>query len=232
MSGLGFIPSEFRLIQGGGTLETIFLCDDALVPPIIPDGSLFLAKANGSIEDFLQLFVIFDDSFRNIKVNFVLLALGANDITKKEKQLNFNIKTQTLDFHNERKRSNRLVSQSFNTLCETLAELHCAKQIVSFDVMSRESSGYHNAAVEYVNSRVVRADDCHKHLNSWKIFQRDHRRKKTGKNENFPIMAERFDVDGTVTGELRQFLVDVALLALESDEESLAIGGMYVRRKF
>ena len=131
MSTLGFIPSEFERFQGEGEIETIFLCERRLVPAEIPKGTLFLAKETGSIEDFLQLFVVFDKSFESAQVNYVAFGLGSNDISKDEKQLNFNVKTNVYDFHSDRKRSNRLVSQSMNTLCESLAEFKNSKQISS-----------------------------------------------------------------------------------------------------
>ena len=231
MSVLGFIPSEFEQFQGEGDLETIFLCEKRLVPAEIPKGTLFLAKEAGSIQDFLQLFVIFDESFKAARVNYIVFALGSNDISKNEKQLSFNVKTNVYDFHNDRNRSNRLVSQAMNTLCETLAEFENAKQLISFDPMSRESSGFHNAAVHYVNRRMTRASEKHKHYNTWKRFQRDVHRRKKGKRENFPLSNERFVDERDLKSSEVDILVKAALLALDSDGD-LECDGARFNRKF
>ena len=230
MSTLGFIPSEFEQFQGEGEVETIFLCERRLVPTEVPKGTLFLAKDAGSIEDFLQLFVIFDKSFESAQVNYVVFGLGSNDISKDEKQLNFNIKTNVYDFHSDRKRSNRLVSQSMNTLCESLAEFERSKLIISFDALSKKSSGFHNSAVEYVNRRMSKASEKHRHYNTWKRYQRNLHRKKE-KLECFPISKEQF-VDGhDLKSDEIDNLVKAALMALNS-EEHLMFDDVRFTRKF
>ena len=232
MNEFGFIPAEFKIIRGEGDLKTIFISESALVPSVIPEGAIFLAKEKGTIEDFVQLFTFFDESFEQASADIVIFCLGTNDVSKTEKQLEFNSVTNTLDFHTTRKRSNRLVSQAFNTLCDTLSKLKNTKNIISFDIMSKSSSGFHNGAVEFVNRRVERASEQHKHLNTWKRYQRDHRRKKKDKAENFPLNDERFDADGGLKDEERQILVTAALRALDSDDDSICVGDAHFRRKF
>ena len=117
----GFIPSEFEVIEGEGELKTVLLCDRRNVPNEIPENATFVAKEKGSIADFVELFMVFEESF-NFTANFGVLGLGTWDLSKKEKELNNNHKTGFLDYEFVPRYSQVMVTDSLNYFCADLAK--------------------------------------------------------------------------------------------------------------
>ena len=230
---VGFVPIEFARFQGEGNVETVFLCDRSMVPETIPDNSLFLAKENAKFQDFTQLMCFFDDSFKEENLNVVVFCLGCNDVSHADKQLNFNAKLQTLDFHTTKNSRMPYVEQCFTSLVETIVEFKNVTKVVTFDIMSRESSGHHNAGVEYLNRRVTKISDKHSHFHTWKRYQRDFRKKarKEKITINFPLNGDRFEDDGSLKNEEKQILTTAALSAMTCDGD-LLVGDARFARKF
>ena len=195
-----------------------------------PNNSIFIVKERATIEDFTQLLLLFGDSFGSAEADFVVLALGTWDITSKDKHLILNRKTNQFDYHFVQKYSKNVVTASLDTLCGMIRELPGARHIVSFDPLSLESSGYHNATVEFVSKRVGKVDKNHSHLTSWKRFQRDWR-KKRNKSENFPLIAERFQREGELVEEEKALLVGAALQAIRDADDPVVFEGCFFKRK-
>ena len=227
---VGFLPREFRLSKEGDTAETIFFCETSSVPEIRPNNSIFISKERATIEDFSQLLLLFGESFDDAEVDFVILNLGTWDISAREKQLVWNRKTNQFDYHFAQKYSKNVVTASLNNLCEMVRELPEAKKIISFDPLSLETSGFHNATIEFINKRVVKIDEGHSHLTSWKRFQRDWR-KKRDKAENFPLIAERFQREGELVEEEKALLVGAALQAIRDADDPVVFEGCFFKRK-
>ena len=230
---MGFIPSEFQRVQGDGEIKTIFFCDSNMVPNSVPDNTLFVSKEKAQIHEFTQLITFFDDSFTDSRLNFVVFCLGSSDISHADKQLVFNDKLQSLDYHVTKNREFRYVSQCFNVLLSSIVELKTVDKLISFDVMSRSSSGFHNAGVEFINRRVEKVNDVHAHYNTWKRYQQDMRKRKDKETKNFPIRSELFDdVDnGILKSDEKDKLAAAAVDAL-SNEGNLVIRDATFLRKF
>ena len=60
---LGKIPSEFSKAYGDGKTETVFLCDEELVPDSVPDHALFVSTKGATLNSYIQLFLLYDDVF-------------------------------------------------------------------------------------------------------------------------------------------------------------------------
>ena len=103
---------------------------------------------------------------------------------------------------------------------------------VSFDPMSRDSSGHHNAAIDYINRRLAKVNEKHRHYNTWRRFHRGrlNRRDKSAKC-HFPLFHFRFADDGDLKPEEKDILVSAAMMALVSDDD-LSVGDACFTRKF
>ena len=235
---VGFIPREFEQFPGEGDIETVFLCDKDLVPDDIPAKCLFLAKEKAQFHDFTQLFEFFGESFDDRQLSVIVFCLGSNDISHYDKQLNFNERSETLDFHVTINKPFRYVSQCFTSLLGVITERPNVGKIISFDAMSRTSSGHHNSGVEYVNKRMEKINDRHAHYNTWKRFQRDLRRKlKKGQEKtkdrnapNFPLVTDRFHDDGRWKEEEKYILAIAAVQALSSENDLVVDDARFVRK--
>ena len=96
---LGYIPTDFGV--GGDTenFETIFLADEAMIPVEIPEKTVFIFKRDAQFRDFIDLFHLFDESWRGVKANYVLFGVGKSDIMKPAKELILERRVNTLDYH-------------------------------------------------------------------------------------------------------------------------------------
>ena len=91
-----FIPREFEVIGNIDRKNNIILCKRELLPRQIPEDLVSITKEKGSAADFIQLFLIFGDAFRDVNANVVILGLGEFDISEKEKKLQVDAKTKTM----------------------------------------------------------------------------------------------------------------------------------------
>ena len=229
----GFIPSEFEVLGNDEKKENIILCRRALVPQNIPDNVVFIAKEKASASDFVQMMTIFDDAFKNIQANFVVLALGEFDISKTEKRLKVNTKTQEFDFFLEQKQSKEMALNSVNALTEIIREICPMGKIVSVDPLSRVSAGHHNSAVDFIRKRVAQVDEKHTHISTWSRFQRDSRRKKFN-NVNFPVNEDAFVAEGQPTAIEIENIISAALVAMrqEEGEDKVVVGDVTFKKLF
>ena len=219
----GFIPSEYEVIGNSESKSKIVLCKRELIPKQLPKDFVFLTKEKGSAADFIQLFVIFDDAFKDVDADVVVLGLGEFDISRKEKKLQVDAKSSRCDYFLEKKQTKEMALHGVNTLLELVRETFPLSKIISTDPLSRESSGYHNAAVDFVRKRVAKIDERHGHLSTWRRFQRDSRRKNRDKMANFPLKVDGFEAEGKPKEEEIENILAASLMAMGSMEEESAV---------
>ena len=228
---LGFVPSEFRRFQGEGEIETIILSDTNVVPSEVPEHALYLSKENATAADFVELFTVFDESFKNVDASVVVCCLGTYDISHVNKRLEFNEVTKTYDFHISRNHPHRYVSQTIDALIESICELKSIKKVVSFDPLSRDSTGFHNSAVFAISNRVKQINEKHAHYITHKRYQRKMKRKKTKDTARFPLSADRFDEEGMLLEAEKRLLAKLAIEAVTS-ETDIVIDDAFFSKKF
>ena len=119
----GKLPTEFTVTKKGEIVETIFLTETALVPIEIPINTLFISKDKASLSDFVELLLLYDESFEDTSANFAMLGLGAYDISTKDKFISFNNKTHLQEFARQQNLSKKMVEQKFTLLIEMIREL-------------------------------------------------------------------------------------------------------------
>ena len=118
-------------------------------------------------------------------------------------------------------------------MVSTIRDLKAAKKIISFDPISRRSTGYHNSAVDFIARRVRKGDEGHRHFASAKRLQLNRRRRK-GYAENFPCIEERF-IDGVRLHQKEiQFWVQAVIKLIEDDVggDNVQIGDDILKVKF
>ena len=229
---VGKLPTEFVFTGERNDFETIIICETALVPSECPAKTLFIHKDKASINDFIQLLLIYDESFEAAEANFAVLALGAYDISTKEKYIDVNKKTHLQEFLRQPNLSEKLVSQKFNVLLQMIRELKGAKKIASTDPLSLDSNGFHNKAVFHVNKTVVQIDSDHTHLQTKPRFQRWQKKAKVKSDERHPLIKERYDDDGVLLESEKRLLVEATLKSLETDEDNVIVNGFLFKRRF
>ena len=229
---VGKLPTEYRISRGEGEYETIFICETALVPSNIPPKTVFISKEKASINDFIQLFLLYDESFETTTANFAVLALGAFDISTKEKYICVNKKTHIQEFLRQPNLSKKLVIQQFNILLQMIREIKGAKKIASTDPLSCDSNGFHNDVVFDVSKKVEQVDENHTHLVTKPRFQKWQKKKKEKGGENHPLIQERFIGDGVLVESEKRLLVQATLRALETEGNDVVVDGYSFKRKF
>ena len=205
------------MTKSGEEIETIFLTETALVPVDIPINTLFISKDKASWSDFVELLLVFDESFSETSADFAILGLGAYDISTKEKFITFNMKTNLQEFARQPNMTKRLLEQKFMVLIQMVREIKGAKKIISTDPISFDSNGFHNRNVEHVSTHVTRNDDEHTHLYTKHRFQRNKKRGKNKNSENFPLIPERYAADAELLESEKQIQVTATLKALKED---------------
>ena len=228
---VGFLPSEFCRYQGEGELKTIVLCETSVVLSELPENVLFIAKDKATAADFVELFTLFDDSFKGIDANVVCCCLGTFDISHPEKRLEFNNKVNTYDFHVSRNKPHRYVLQTVTALVESISELSNIKKVISFDPLSRASTGFHNSAVFNISNRITKANEKHAHFITHKRYQRSVKRKRDKNSANYPLSSERFDENGVLLEEEKSVLAQLAVEATTS-ETDIVVGDAFFAKKF
>ena len=228
---VGKIPIEFTVTKKGEDIETIFFAEAALVPIEIPINTLFISKEKASLADFVELLLLYDESFDEASANFAMLGLGTYDISTKDKFVSFNNKTHIQEFARQQNLSKKMVEQKFALLIEMIRELKAAKKIISTDPLSAESNGYHNRVVDHVSTHVKPIDDDHTHLYTRHRYQKNKSKKKNKNTENFPLINERFNSDGELLESEKQMLVTATLRALKEDGH-IDVDGFVFRRRF
>ena len=228
---VGKLPTEFTITRRSENVETIFLTEAALVPVEIPVDTLFISKDKASISDFIELLLLYDESFEQTSANFAVLGLGAYDISTRNKFVSFNIKTHLQEFAPQQNLSKRMVEHKFTTLVEMIREIKGARKVVSTAPLSADSNGYHNRLVEHVSTHVKQVDDGHTHLYTRHRYQRNVRKNKNKTAENFPLITKRYGVDGELLESEKQILVSAALKALKEDGD-VTVDGFVFKRRF
>ena len=233
---IGKFNSEFTLHGDRDDAKTLFLCEDAMVPRDIPQETIFLSKNKATLSDFTQLFMIYEEEWANLNGDVVIFGLGRNDITKEEKELNLNKVTQEFDFHPVPNKRNGHVLNSFTTLIEQTREFKGVINIVSLDPISKDSSGYHNATVEFISRRVKQVNNSHFHLISSKRLQRNERKRRIkSAGVNFPSIPEKFKNEDELIESEKCFLALVAVRTIETRISSTNVvwgENDFCRRKF
>ena len=232
---LGYVTTDFQVAGDDKDFNIVFLCDEACLPIDIPPKTVFIYKKDVTLRDFTELFYVFDESWHDVEAHFVLFGIGVSDITKPEKELILERKLNTFNFHQVPNRKADKVVISFSVLINTIRELKTAKQIVSFDPISRKTTGFHNAAVDFIARRMERVDAQHHHFSSAKRLQLNRRRRKKS-SENFPCIDERL-VDGVKPNQAEiQFWAKAAIKLIDDDNnndgDKVEIDGDFLMVKF
>ena len=214
---VGKLPTEFTVTKSGEEIETIFLTETALVPVEIPINTLFISKDKASWSDFVELLLVFDESFSETSADFAILGLGAYDISTKEKFITFNKKTNLQEFARQPNMTKRLLEQKFMVLIQMVREIKGARKIISTDPISFDS--------------VTQNDDEHTHLYTKHRFQRNKKRGKNKNSENFPLISERYAADAELLESEKRILVTATLKALKEDG-NVNVGDFVFKRRF
>ena len=230
---LGYITSDFGVAGDRDGFKTVFLCDEASLPVELPDETVFIFKKDVVLRDFMELFFVFEESWQGVDANFVLFGIGSSDIMKPEKELVLEKKLNTLDFHQVPNRKGGQIIRSFETLISTLRDLKSVKQIISFDPVSKRSSGFHNATVDFIARRVQQNDGQHHHFTSSKRLQLNRRRRKDI-SENFPCIEERLEDGSRLTQREIRFWLKATMMLLDGDkdDDNVRIEGDFLKVKF
>ena len=110
-----------------------------------------------------------------------------------------------------------------NTLIELVRETIPLGRIISTNPLSRGSSGYHNAAVDFIRKRVAQIEERHAHLTTWRRFQRDSRKKNKDMIVNFPLKEDGFEAEGKPKEEKVDNILAMSLMAMGSMGEKSAV---------
>ena len=127
---LGYITTDFSVHGERENARTIFLCAEEMLPNEIPENTLFISKPKATLNDFGELFLVFEESWSKFEGNFVVFGLGSYDISKPEKELVLNKKTNEFDYFPAPNRKNTKVLLSINTLIQSLRDFMKVNKIV------------------------------------------------------------------------------------------------------
>ena len=202
----------------------------------ISDRTVFISKTKATLSDFLQLFEFFEESWKNFQGNAVIFGLGSYDISKANKELSYDKNMNEFDFHPAQNDKNSRVSNRIAILVESLREIRGVNFIVTLDPVSRESSGYHNAAVDFCRRRATQIDDKHFHLISSGRLQRNEKKcKNKSRGTNFPCISEKFASETELVEKEKNILVGTTLKVIkqgESNNNNVFLDREFVKRKF